>query len=770
MVFSINTLSILESAAEIADKLTTEELNISHIEYAMVRGVDRIGKVFSEVLGEETHKELYEKIIQKIKGIKKINPSIVLKYRNKGEILPIIVAKDVQELKSFDLPDIAHDEDSNIIAVQHLFQAILNKGSDKSVMSDFFDEHDLDHKIEEIYNKLSALDPIDKKESPNPFGFPFGETEQVDWHDYATDLVEAAKEYKKPFIGRAEIIENAIRSLCRMEKCNPCLVGEPGVGKTAITKGVAKMILDDKVPNKIKGSKFYSVDLAGMVAGSKYRGEFEERLKALLKGVLEESDKVILFFDEIHTIVGAGATSSGAMDASNIIKPYLTEGKIKFIGATTYDEYRQYIEKDKALERRFQKIDVTEPTIDDTIKILDGLKEAYEEYHGIKYNKNAIEAAVKLSVKYINDRFLPDKAIDLIDEAGAQHAVHPELGNKVTKNDIENILSRLCNIPKLTSEVDELAKVKTLDTKIKSLVFGQDHAIDEMVDAIKLSKSGLGDEEKPIGSFLLVGPSGVGKTEVAKQLANQLGIAFIRFDMSEYQEKHTVSKLIGAPAGYAGYEDGGILTEAIRKTPHCVLLLDEIEKAHPDIYKSFLQVMDYGKLTDSHGRKADFRHAIIIMTSNAGATVATKKSLGFTSSVGNDINTDGINTAVESTFTPEFRNRLTKIVVFNGINEEIGKKVVEKELRILNTKLKAKKISASYTDACIQELLNRGVSKEFGARGLQRCINENIKKMFVEAIIDGKDLKNCTVDYVDGKFCITNKSMITKKSKIIESV
>ena len=607
---------------------------------------------------------------------------------------------------------------------------------------------------------LKVLKDIEKDKIKKKSGFGPEAEEEVDWHDYVTDLVEKAKDYKKPFIGREDVIEDTLRTLARMDKCNPCHVGEPGVGKTAVTLGLAKRIADGNVPECLKKASLFSVDLSGMLAGAIYRGQFEERLKALLEGIVEENEMPILFFDEIHMIVGAGASNSSPMDASNIIKPFLTEGKIRFIGATTYDEYRAHIEKDKALARRFQKIDVKEPSIEDAIKIIDGLKEAYGEFHNVTYTKEAIKTAVTLSAKFMNDRFLPDKAIDLIDEAGAQHSIHPELGKRIGKADIESRISKICNIPKITNEKDDFDIVRNLQSNLSKKIFGQDEAIRLMSDSIKLSKSGLTDGEKPICSALFVGPSGVGKTELAKQLAAELNINFMRFDMSEYQEAHSVAKLTGAPAGYVGYEDGGILTEAVRKNPHSVVLFDEIEKAHPDIYKVFLQMMDYGTLTDNKGRKADFRNCIIIMTSNAGATVSVKKALGFTNATDKNVNIDGIMEAVEKTFTPEFRNRLTNIVVFNDIGKDIAALVVKKELKKLLVKLKAKNINAEFSDSCIDKIVELGVSPIFGARGIQRVIDSNIRKIFVEAIIDGRDVSNCIVVYENEKFDIRAKNKV----------
>jgi ATP-dependent Clp protease ATP-binding subunit ClpA len=569
--------------------------------------------------------------------------------------------------------------------------------------------------------------------------------------NFCVDLIEKAKTYDKPFIGREDVTRRTIQVLCKAEKSNPVHVGEPGVGKSAVTKGLAKKILDNDVPDVLKGSKLYELDLTALIAGTCYRGDFEKRIKSVLDE-LNKMDKPILFIDEIHMLIGAGAAGSGNMDAANILKPYLTEGKIKFIGATTYNEYTQYIEKDPALMRRFQKIEIEEPCVEDAIQILNGLKEHYEKYHKITYTNEAIRASVEMTAKYIHDRFLPDKAIDMIDEAGAYVNVTPSHTAVVDVDDIEEILCSVCKIPKKAMVKEEYETVVNIEETLNAKVFGQKEAVNAVSEAIKLAKSGLGDENKPIGSFLFVGPSGVGKTELAKQIANELSLKLIRFDMSEYTEQHSVAKLIGSPAGYVGYEDGGLLTKELLKNPHCVLLLDEVEKAHPDIFKTFLQMFDYGMLTDNKGHKVDCRQTLVIMTSNAGVAEASKPALGFGSS--NTVNVSAVTDAVNRMFPVEFRNRLSAIVTFNGLDEAMAVLVTKKELDILSEKLAKKNIKVNFSEECIKKIAKEGTSFEYGARNLQRMIDEKIKKMFVKEILSGTAVKECDLKVIEDQYVI----------------
>lgn len=553
-----------------------------------------------------------------------------------------------------------------------------------------------------------------------------------------------------PLIGREAELERTMQVLCRRQKNNPLHVGEPGVGKTAITYGLAARINEGRVPEKLKNARIYGIDLGSMLAGTQFRGDFEKRFKAVMEE-LKEEENPILYIDEIHNLVGAGAVNGGSMDASNLLKPYLTDGKLKFIGATTYEEYKKYFSKDKSLVRRFQNIDIKEPTVEETVEILNGLKPYYEKFHHVRYQKGTMEHAASLSEQYINERYLPDKAIDLIDEAGAYLELHPK--NKkiqvVDKKLVEEVLAKICRIPKQTVETEERQKLARLERELKGRVFGQEAAVDQLTNAIKLSKAGLSEENKPVGSLLFVGPTGVGKTELAKSVAEVLGIRLVRFDMSEYAEKHTVAKLIGSPAGYVGYEEGGLLTEAIRKNPHCVLLLDEIEKAHSDIYNILLQIMDYATLTDNQGRKADFRSVILIMTSNAGAEKADRASIGFG---GRQLNEEGITDEVKRVFRPEFRNRLDRIIIFRPLDAAMADRIVGKEFGNLARKAAEKNVELTLSRACRKYLAAKGVSREYGAREIKRIIGQEIKPLLVDEMLFGRLKKggSCEIDY-DGK-------------------
>jgi ATP-dependent Clp protease ATP-binding subunit ClpA len=553
---------------------------------------------------------------------------------------------------------------------------------------------------------------------------------------YTQNLNALAKDGKiDPLIGREPEVERVIQVLCRRRKNNPLLVGEAGVGKTAIAEGLAWRIVKGDVPEILEKSNVYSLDMGALLAGTKYRGDFEQRLKAVLKQ-LKANTNAILFIDEIHTLIGAGSASGGTLDASNLLKPALASGALKCIGATTYNEYRGIFEKDHALSRRFQKIDVVEPTVQQTIEILKGLKSRFEEHHGVKYSSGAITAAAELSAKFINDRHLPDKAIDVIDEAGAAQRILPKSKQKKTigKGEVEEIIAKIARIPPQTVSSDDRAQLKNLDRNLKNVVFGQDPAIEALSAAIKMARSGLGKPEKPIGSFLFSGPTGVGKTEVAKQLAFTLGIELIRFDMSEYMERHAVSRLIGAPPGYVGFDQGGLLTEAISKKPHAVLLLDEIEKAHPDIFNILLQVMDHGTLTDNNGRKADFRNVIIIMTTNAGAETLQKTAIGFTNTreAGDEM------ADIKRMFTPEFRNRLDATISFKALNEDVILRVVDKFLMQLEDQLHEKKVDIVFTDALRAHLAKKGFDPVMGARPMARLIQDTIRKALADELLFGK--------------------------------
>lgn len=571
------------------------------------------------------------------------------------------------------------------------------------------------------------------------------------WKKYVTCINEHLAE-KNPLIGREKELDRTIQVLCRKDKNNPLHIGEPGVGKTALVYGVARRIEEGKVPDRLKGCNIYQLDMGTLLAGTRFRGDMEQRLKQIMEGVTSEAH-CIIYLDEIHNIVGAGKGAEGGSDVSDLLKPYLDDDRIRVIGATTYTEYNKNFTRSVGMIRRFQTIDVEEPSIDEAIHILKSLKSIYEKYHHVKYDDAAIEYAVTSSAKFITDRFLPDKAIDIIDEAGAQAEMEGKKYKKIGKKQIAEVLAKVAKIDALAIKQDDNKNLASLESRMKDVIYGQDRAIQTAVEAVQLSKAGLTDENKPLASLLFVGPTGVGKTEVAKMLAQELGVKLVRFDMSEYVEKHTVAKLIGAPAGYVGYDDGGLLTDAVRKSPDCVLLLDEIEKAHSDIFNILLQVMDYGVLTDSKGRKAHFKNVILIMTSNAGAQYASQASLGFasTASAGS-----AMLKQVKHTFKPEFINRLNEIVVFNDMDEQMAKLILGKKLRELNAKLAAKSVSITLTDEAHQHLLKNGYSKEYGAREMDRVIQQQLKTMLMREILFGKLKKGgeATVDLQNGTLTI----------------
>jgi ATP-dependent Clp protease ATP-binding subunit ClpA len=553
---------------------------------------------------------------------------------------------------------------------------------------------------------------------------------------FTVNLVErAAAGLIDPLIGRAPELQRTIQILCRRRKNNPIYVGEPGVGKTAIAEGLALKIHEGQVPEVLKDTSVYALDMGAVLAGTKYRGEFEQRFKSIINA-LKKIPGAILFIDEIHTIVGAGAVSGGSMDASNIIKPALATGELRCIGSTTYGEYKSAFERDRALARRFQKIEIGEPTVEETVEILNGLKSYYEEHHGVRYSAEALRVAAELAAKYLHDRFLPDKAIDVMDEAGAALKLLPvaERPEMIEPRDVETVIARMAKIPPKTVVSSEKDRLRDLKRELQSVIFGQDHAIDQITRAIKLSRAGLGQPEKPVGSFLFSGPTGVGKTELAKQLARVLGVEFLRFDMSEYAEAHTVSRLIGAPPGYVGFDQGGLLTDAINKTPYAVLVLDEIEKAHPNLFNILLQVMDHATLTDNNGKRADFRNVILIMTTNAGARELSEGGIGFQSSTGKGSGRG----AIERTFNPEFRNRLDAWIAFDALSFEVIERVVDKLIRELNAQLIEKKITVELTEAARAWLARRGFDRLYGARPMARLIQSKIKEPLAEALLFGE--------------------------------
>ena len=557
---------------------------------------------------------------------------------------------------------------------------------------------------------------------------------------YTTELTARAKAGElDPLIGRDEILSRTIQVLCRRFKNNPVHVGEPGVGKTAITEGLAQLVAAGKVPRKLRDVKIYSLDMGSVLAGTRFRGDFEERMKRVLSELLK-LEKAILFIDEIHNIVGAGAVSGGSMDASNILKPALVSGKLRCIGSTTYDEYRKYFEKDGALSRRFQKIEVPEPSVDDTVRILDGIRDRYETYHRVAYTQEGLRAAAELSGRYISDRRLPDKAIDVIDEAGSFASISRTESDEAAEaavigaREIERVVARIARIPEKNVTASEVDKLKDLEAELKARIFGQAEAVERVVEAVKRSRAGFREPDKPVASLLFVGPTGVGKTELARRLAETLGVPLLRYDMSEYQERHSVAKFVGAPPGYVGYEEGGLLTEAVRKNPHAVLLLDEIEKAHADIFNSLLQVMDYATLTDNNGKKADFRNVILLMTSNAGAREIGRPTIGFE---GLPVQRDAVYKALERTFSPEFRNRLDGVVNFQGLTEEVVLKIVKRVVADFSAQLVGKKVLLTTTEACYAWLARKGYSPEFGAREIARLVQNKVKRFFVDEVLFG---------------------------------
>jgi len=632
-------------------------------------------------------------------------------------------------------------------AVFHVQSSGKNEVSGSNVLVAIFSEQESQAAYILKKSDISRLDIVnyishgiaktDDNDAPHTLGGePQPEEEPRTIENFSVNLnEEALKGNIDPLIGRDDELERTLQVLSRRRKNNPLFVGEAGVGKTAIAEGLANLIVANKVPEFLADATIYSLDMGALLAGTKYRGDFEKRFKSLLKE-LEEDKNAVLFIDEIHTIIGAGAASGGMMDASNLLKPLLSAGKIRCLGSTTYQEYQTVFEKDRALARRFQKIDIAEPSVADTTKILQGLKEKYETHHGIRYTSKALHAAAALSAKYINERFLPDKAIDVIDEAGAkQQLVAPSKRKKVINNtDIESIVAKMARIPEKSVSNNEKDSLKNLDRNLKLVVFGQDKAVDELTSVIRLSRAGLGHDEKPVGSFLFAGPTGVGKTEITKQLAKVLGVELLRFDMSEYMEKHAVSRLIGAPPGYVGYEQGGLLTDAVLKHPHAVVLLDEIEKAHEDVYNILLQVMDHGTLTDNNGRKADFRNIILVLTTNAGVQETVRQSIGFKQQ---DHSLDALS-EINKVFSPEFRNRLDNIVWFNHLDDIVIHQVVDKFIVELQAQLDEKGVSLELTKQAKQWLADKGYDKAMGARPMSRLIQEHLKKALANELLFGE--------------------------------
>ena len=644
--------------------------------------------------------------------------------------------------EALDIPHLAR----GILSLEDSWAAYLLKdslfGKEANFMTQLLNFCDFDNELQE-----KGVDSSDK----------------AAWKKLVTCMNDLYKQ-QNPLIGREKELQRTIQVLCRRDKNNPLHVGEPGVGKTALVWGLVRMIEEGEVPERLMGCKVYQLDMGTLLAGTQYRGDFENRIKMIMDGVAAdqpypaEPQPNIVYIDEIHTLVGAGATSESAMDASNMLKPYLEAGTIRFIGSTTYEEYNRYFSRSKGMIRRFQQIDIPEPSIDETKHILRQLQPRYEEFHNVKYEDDAIDFAVEASAKHVNDRFLPDKAIDLIDEAGAACEVRCQMeeGRRVTKTDIAEVLSKTCKVDALAiAEEDDYQKLSTLNAQLSTQIYGQDEAIRQVVEAVQMSRAGLLDENKPMASLLFVGPTGVGKTEVARVLARELGIELIRFDMSEYTEKHAVAKLIGSPAGYVGYEDGGLLTDAIRKSPNAVLLLDEIEKAHQDIYNILLQVMDYARLTDNKGRKSDFRNVILIMTSNAGAQFAGQASIGFTGKMSRG---EAMMKQVKKTFKPEFINRLTSTVVFNDMDKQMATLILQKKLHELDDKLDAKHVKMTLSPEAFDHLLKEGYTAEYGAREMDRVIAQQLKPLLMREILFGslKQGGNVTIGIINCQLSIIN--------------
>ncbi len=737
--------NIFGQAVSYAKKSRHEYLTVEHI-FLMLLHDEVIENLFVD-LGLDQ-----EKIFNEIKKYIEENTPVFPENVEDEPIETLTLTSTIENM-------VAHTQTSGRgnASVEDMFVAILK--NDKSYATYILKSAGVE--------RIDILEEISHRENENEADV-LGNKEEKDDNKVldknSTELVEVAKKGDiDPVIGRTTEISRVIQILGRRKKNNPILVGEPGVGKTAIAEGLALEIANKRVPEFLEDAKVYSLDMGSMVAGTKYRGDFEKKLKSLLKEIVKIPN-AILFIDEIHTIVGAGSVGGSAMDASNILKPMLANGKLKCIGATTFSEFRNDFSKDKALSRRFAKVDIDEPSVEDAITILDGLKPKYEEFHNVSYTSSAIESAVELSKKYISDRFLPDSAIDVIDEAGASKKIEYAKVNKknvkILQKDIEDTVARMAHVPSKSATKSDVSLLKNLESRMQKRVFGQDTAISTIVQSIKRNKAGLGLDKKPIGSFLFTGPTGVGKTEVAKELSNQLGIHFERFDMSEYMEAHTVSRLIGAPAGYVGFENGGLLTEAIRKHPHCVLLLDEIEKAHPDLMSILLQVMDNAELTDNSGNKADFQNVVLIMTSNLGASEANVMGFAKNDSLNED-------KAVNKFFAPEFRNRLDATVPFAALEQDIVAKVAGKFVLDLEKQLENKKIKISITTKAKNELARLGYDKTMGARPLNRVISDKIKNVLTDEILFGRLKKGgqVKIDFVKDEFSFTYKALETSTTK-----
>ena len=736
---SNNTAAAIKQAIELCDSMRHEFVTPEHVLYALT---DQLAFFYAltdiDINIESVQfplKEAFDKMERVPDGIS---------YTIEG-------SEQFTQMMSFAIKQ-AQNAEVDMVDVPHIVAAMLMlddsaaaytlRGIMGTLQAQFFEAllcyYDSSDTSDEL---LSEEDELDLDHAP--------------WRQLVTCLNDTYTKHN-PLIGRAEELERTIQVLCRKDKNNPLHVGEAGVGKTALVYGLTAMIERGEVPERLKGAKVYMMDMGTMVAGTQFRGDFEKRIKQVMDGLAAEGN-TILYIDEIHNLVGAGRNGDSALDASNMLKPYLESGTIRFIGSTTYEEYNRYIAKQKSLVRRFQQIDIPEPSIDEAVAILNGLKGSYEKFHNVKYGKGSIEHAVELTAKHISDRFLPDKAIDLIDEAGAFRETHPLTKQKRQTVDnclLDDILAKMCKIDAEALRTQQNDTLLKLADNMRTQIYGQDKAIDSVVEAVQMAKAGLGDELKPMASLLFVGPTGVGKTEVARQLAAQLGVKLVRFDMSEYAEKHAVAKLIGSPAGYVGYEDGGLLTDAIRKTPNCVLLFDEIEKAHSDIYNIFLQMMDYASLTDNRGQRADFRNVVIILTSNAGAQHASQANIGF---AGNTSRGEAMLSQVKKTFKPEFINRLTDIVVFNDMDRHMAELILDKSLRRLADKLQQKNVELSVDNSAKELLLDKGFTREYGARQIDRTVDSLLKPLLMREMLFGKLRKGgkAKAEAKNGKIVLT---------------
>lgn len=736
---SNNTAAAIKQAIELCDSMRHEFVTPEHVLYALT---DQLAFFYAltdiDINIESVQfplKEAFDKMERVPDGIS---------YTIEG-------SEQFTQMMSFAIKQ-AQNAEVDMVDVPHIVAAMLMlddsaaaytlRGIMGTLQAQFFEAllcyYDGSDTSDEL---LSEEDELDLNHAP--------------WRQLVTCLNDTYTQHN-PLIGRTEELERTIQVLCRKDKNNPLHVGEAGVGKTALVYGLTAMIERGEVPERLKGAKVYMMDMGTMVAGTQFRGDFEKRIKQVMDGLAAEGN-TILYIDEIHNLVGAGRNGDSALDASNMLKPYLESGTIRFIGSTTYEEYNRYIAKQKSLVRRFQQIDIPEPSIDEAVAILNGLKGSYEKFHNVKYGKGSIEHAVELTAKHISDRFLPDKAIDLIDEAGAFRETHPLTKQKrqtVDNSLLDDILAKMCKIDAEALRTQQNDTLLKLADNMRTQIYGQDKAIDSVVEAVQMAKAGLSDELKPLASLLFVGPTGVGKTEVARQLAAQLGVKLVRFDMSEYAEKHAVAKLIGSPAGYVGYEDGGLLTDAIRKTPNCVLLFDEIEKAHSDIYNIFLQMMDYASLTDNRGQRADFRNVVIILTSNAGAQHASQANIGF---AGNTSRGEAMLSQVKKTFKPEFINRLTDIVVFNDMDRHMAELILDKSLRRLADKLQQKNVELSVDDSARELLLDKGFTREYGARQIDRTVDSLLKPLLMREMLFGKLRKGgkAKAEAKNGKIVLT---------------